>query len=548
MDLIDETSRNSQVFARKWRPKKFSEVIGQEVTVRALKHSLISNSLHHAYLFTGNRGVGKTTMARIVAKAINCIRPQNDEPCTNCSTCKEIDHGKFVDVMEIDAASNRGVEEIQHILEQTQFSPTVGLKKVIVIDEVHMLSNHAFNAMLKTLEEPPDHVVFILATTDPQKLPTTVISRCLQFVLRNIPSKQIFDYLIHVLDVEKITFERKALIKISEVAEGSMRDALSIVDQAIACGQGKIEDKSVGEMLGLAHQDGINNLVRLIADSNIKDSLHQGCELINCGTSAKSILEELAKVFHKSTVLLALSDIGNIESDPSVDYLCKSTNLETLQLYYQVTLIGKRDLPLSPDEFIGLEMTLIRLFTFIPKSFKANKEYIKQNFSDNSRLKKTPVVDKKKSPTNILQNNPKKLDKKINIENWIELVEKFNVSGLLRQFFHQSKLIEVRNDKNTTLHFVLPTAVLTESSLLSKVENFLKNEFKKDNLVINVKVGESEKKNVFEINKEKIVIEKNYLKKKLGESQLVKGVMEHFGAEIDDDSITSINPETKRGN
>ena len=233
------------------RPKNFKEVVGQELVTNAIKHSISKKNFHHAYLFTGGRGVGKTTIARLIAKAINCKKTVSGEPCKACNYCRDIDLGKFIDVIEIDAASNRGVEEIQQILEQVQFLPALGTKKIMIIDEVHMLSNHAFNAMLKTLEEPPDHIIFILATTEPQKIPKTVISRCLKFTLGNISSKIIEKYLENIFKKLSIPFELSALNSISKAAQGSLRDALSISDQAVSCGEGSITKKIVDQMLGL---------------------------------------------------------------------------------------------------------------------------------------------------------------------------------------------------------------------------------------------------------------------------------------------------------
>ena len=316
MELNRSDSSLDKVLARKWRPKNFSQVIGQETTVKALKHALKTNRLHHAYLLTGSRGVGKTTIARLVAKAVNCLSGEKNEPCTICKTCEEIDAGSFIDVIEIDAASNRGVEEIQHILEQTQYAPSLGLKKVIVIDEVHMLSNHAFNAMLKTLEEPPDHIIFILATTDPQKIPATVVSRCLQFVLRNISSKLVFSHLSDILKVEEIYFEESALKEISLAAHGSMRDALSIYDRMVSFSNQQLTVKSVSENLNVLDHETFFSVTSLILKHDIPALLLAFDELVQKGFDEIQFVSGLGLHFRilmvsKENSTLKLLEVSN---------------------------------------------------------------------------------------------------------------------------------------------------------------------------------------------------------------------------------------------
>lgn len=534
MELNRSDSSLDKVLARKWRPKNFSQVIGQETTVKALKHALKTNRLHHAYLLTGSRGVGKTTIARLVAKAVNCLSGEKNEPCTICKTCEEIDAGSFIDVIEIDAASNRGVEEIQHILEQTQYAPSLGLKKVIVIDEVHMLSNHAFNAMLKTLEEPPDHIIFILATTDPQKIPATVVSRCLQFVLRNISSKLVFSHLSDILKVEEIYFEESALKEISLAAHGSMRDALSITDQALACGEGKIDEVTVIEILGLVKKSAIDRLIISIADFDIKLTLQQAEELINGGISASSVLADLAKIFHQASIYLTLNNDGSEESDQSVCYLCNKVNLETIQLYYQIVTLGRRDLSLSPDEFIGLDMTLIRLFTLLPKNISNSYRSLDKTSDKNEEFNDmhSQVVVTQKPPE-----ERKNLITELTPNNWVNFAREFDVKGLLRQFFHQAILLEIKNQGVVTLRFLVPLLVLNEHTLIERVQVFLSEKFKIKDLKIEVKVGDSQKKNLAEVEREILNTKIDDSEKKIIDYPLTKKLIKHFDAKIVRDSI-----------
>ena len=542
MELNKTDSTHNSVLARKWRPKNFSQVVGQETTVKALKHALKNNRLHHAYLFTGNRGVGKTTIARLVAKAVNCMSGEEKEPCTICKTCKEIDSGNFIDVIEIDAASNRGVEEIQRILDQTQYAPSFGLKKVIVIDEVHMLSNHAFNAMLKTLEEPPDHIIFILATTDPHKIPATVVSRCLQFVLRNISSQFIFTYLKEILTLEEIYFEQNALKEISLAADGSMRDALSVTDQALACGEGKIEEGTVIEMLGLVKRTAVDRLIMSIANSDAKSTLKQAEDLLNSGISASSVLVNLAKIFHKASVFLTLNDDSLKESDQSISYLCQKLNLETIQIYYQIVTLGRRDLSLSPDEFIGLEMTLIRLFTLVPKDISNSYRFLDKSKENEEKKNKThSQKTHNQHKSSEIKNN---LIGELTLDNWVNFARDFDVKGLLRQFFQQAILLEINNQKVITFKFLVPMLVLNEETLVERVEIFLSEKFKISDLKIEVEVGDSPKKNLAEVEREILNVKKDDSERKILEYPLTKKIIKHFNAKIIRDSIQTKENKT----
>lgn len=357
-----------QVLARKWRPKTFADLVGQEHVVKALRNALEKGRLHHAYLLTGTRGVGKTTIARILAKSLNCEHPEEGEPCGQCQSCRDIDTGRFVDLLEIDAASNTGIDNIREVLENAQYAPTAGKYKVYIIDEVHMLSKSAFNAMLKTLEEPPEHVKFILATTDPHKVPVTVLSRCLQFVLRNMTAQQVADHLAHVLDSEQIPYETPALALLGRAAAGSMRDALSLLDQAIAMGSGKVAEQDVRQMIGAVDKRYLYELLQSIADQNGASLMNQAREMAERAVGFDNALSELALLLQRIALLQTVPAAVPADDPeyPALKHLAAQLGGEQIQLYYQCAIHGKQDLGLAPDEYAGFVMTLLRMLAFAP--------------------------------------------------------------------------------------------------------------------------------------------------------------------------------------
>ncbi|MDD5296604.1 MAG: DNA polymerase III subunit gamma/tau [Rhodocyclaceae bacterium] len=356
-----------QALARKWRPKSFSTLVGQEHVVRALTHALEQQRLHHAYLFTGTRGVGKTTIARILAKALNCETGITATPCGTCGACTEIDSGRFVDYIEMDAASNRGVDDMAALLEQAAYTPARGRYKVYVIDEVHQLSGHAFNAMLKTLEEPPEHVKFILATTDPQKIPVTVLSRCLQFNLKQMPPQHIIEHLTRILGAEKVPFEPLALRHIAKGAAGSMRDALSLLDQAIAHGAGRVEEEGVRDMLGTVGEDYLYGLLDGLSAGDLPAMLQLADAMDGRSLSFDGALLELASLFHRvALVQMAPGAIADEAERVRLAAYAAVFDAEYLQLAYQIVTHGRADLPLAPDEYSGFTMCLLRLHAFRP--------------------------------------------------------------------------------------------------------------------------------------------------------------------------------------
>lgn len=365
-----------QALARKWRPREFASLVGQEHVVRALTHALQTQRLHHAYLLTGTRGVGKTTIARIFAKALNCETGISATPCGRCNACVDVDAGRFPDYIELDAASNRGVEEMTQLLEAAVYAPSSGRFKVYVIDEVHMLSNHAFNAMLKTLEEPPAHVKFVLATTDPQKVPVTVLSRCLQFSLKNMPAQAIAEHLQHVLGAEAIEFDAAALVAIARAARGSMRDALSLTDQAIAYSGAALRADAVAAMLGTVSQDHLRALFDALIAGQGAQLIALADQLAARSLSFDASLSDLAALIQRVALAQvgAFSDAGASDWDhASLSDWAARVGAEDLQLFYQIAIHGLRDLPLAPDPHAGFTMTLLRMLAFRPLTDAASE-------------------------------------------------------------------------------------------------------------------------------------------------------------------------------
>ncbi|HPY40926.1 MAG TPA: DNA polymerase III subunit gamma/tau [Thiolinea sp.] len=393
-----------QVLARKWRPQNFQQMVGQSHVLRALLTTLEANRLHHAYLFTGTRGVGKTTIARIFAKCLNCETGVSATPCGVCNSCIEIAEGRHVDLLEVDAASRTKVEDTRDLLDNVQYAPTRGRYKIYLIDEVHMLSGHSFNALLKTLEEPPPHVKFLLATTDPQKLPVTVLSRCLQFNLKRMPLEMISSHLAHVLTEEQISFTPSALKILAKSADGSMRDALSLTDQAIVTGGGQISDESVQDMLGLLPSEHLYKLLQALADNNAAALLDSVEQMAQMTTDFNTAADSLIALLHQ----LAVAQLVPQQLEATTELPIDLFSAADLQLFYQMALYGKRDLPLNPDPRSGFEMMLLRMLAFRLEDAKASpaiKKKLTLPAPEPQQIFETP-----KQPTAIPQSSLKQAD------------------------------------------------------------------------------------------------------------------------------------------
>ncbi len=353
-----------QVLARKWRPRTFHEMVGQEHILRMLTNALDNQRLHHAYLFTGTRGVGKTTLARIFAKCLNCETGVTSNPCNTCDTCQAINAGKFLDLIEVDAASRTKVEDTRELLDNVQYTPTQGRYKIYLIDEVHMLSGHSFNALLKTLEEPPAYVKFLLATTEPKRLPVTILSRCLQFHLNHVSVEKIASHLAHICTMENIAFETNALQLLAQAASGSLRDALSLLDQTIAFCAEQITLTETQRMLGSIDQTVIFRLLDALAEHNGIQLLSEITELAKQGPDFNQVLEDLLSTLHHISIAHIIPDANHLTKESLA--FAQKFSAETIQLYYQMALIGRRDLPLAPNPHQGFEMILLRMLAFHP--------------------------------------------------------------------------------------------------------------------------------------------------------------------------------------
>ena len=463
--------------ARKWRPRNFEEMVGQEHVVRALTNALDQNRLHHAWLLTGTRGVGKTTLARILAKALNCETGVSAQPCGKCSAFIDIDAGRFVDLMELDAASNTQVDSMRELLEGALYAPSSARYKVYIIDEVHMLSRSAFNAMLKTLEEPPAHVKFILATTDPQKIPVTVLSRCLQFNLKQIPAPQIRGQLEKVLSKEQIEFEPTALALISRAAEGSMRDALSLLDQAIAHGAGKIEEAGVRDMLGAVDRAYLISLLRALSARDGMALIAEADRIAVRSLSFDAALEELATLLHRIALLQGMPE-ALAEDEPdraALEQLAAQFASEDVQLMYQIALHGRRDLGLAPDEYAGFTMTLLRMLAFMPADAGGESPV---RPASGAPARSAPTADK--PPSTGDQPPPKRLSSPVadtqaqpaDLSDWRGLIAQLKLGGMARMLADHC---ELQRAENNLLELAVPKAHghLVEKAYSDKLQSAL---------------------------------------------------------------------------
>jgi DNA polymerase III subunit gamma/tau len=423
------TSMAYQVLARKWRPRNFPEMVGQSHVLRALTNALENNRLHHAYLFTGTRGVGKTTIARILAKSLNCDTGVTAYPCGQCSACREIDEGRFVDLIEVDAASRTKVEDTRDLLDNVQYAPTRGRYKVYLIDEVHMLSTHSFNALLKTLEEPPPHVKFLLATTDPQKLPPTILSRCLQFNLKRLPLEQITQHLTKIVEEENISYELPALHLLAQAADGSLRDALSLLDQAIAFGAGKLSSDDVGSMLGTLDQNRVVELVNLLAANDAAGLLEHIAQLAGQNPDFFALLGDILSFLQRIALAQFVPKTidANQPDSEAILQLSKTLSAEDVQLFYQIGLLGRRDLPLAPEPRGGFEMVLLRMLAFRPATTGILQQP-NQNTSATTQIPTTTPATTRPSPAPPAAPNEPPIKNSLNNGNeWENVVQSLNL-------------------------------------------------------------------------------------------------------------------------
>jgi DNA polymerase-3 subunit gamma/tau len=453
-----------QVLARKWRPKSFADMVGQTHVLQALTNALDNNRLHHAYLFTGTRGVGKTTLARILAKCLNCEQGVSSTPCGACSACVSIDEGRFVDLIEVDAASRAKVDETRDLMDNVQYAPSVGRYKVYLIDEVHMFSNHSFNALLKTLEEPPPHVKFLLATTEAKKIPVTILSRCLQFNLKLLGVEQIEKQLAHILTAENVESDAASRHLIAIAADGSLRDALSLLDQAISYGGGKLEESQVRAMLGTIDSLELNSLLEALGAGDVVAVLARAGRIAEHNPDYDSVLVELMSLLQKTAVCQVLPDQETgPDIDPLIRAMSKQISREDIQLYYQIALAGRRDLALAPDQRSGFEMTLLRMLAFRPSSPVAYQQVAPAHTAGSSTgpLRRsataTAVSGNETAPNG--NSRPAAGSKSHSgmaaPEEWRDIIDEMALAGLVREFAGHCILREHTKDR---IHLVLSPA------------------------------------------------------------------------------------------
>ena len=525
-----------EVLARKWRPKSFETLVGQDNTVQALSNALDNDRLHHAYLFTGTRGVGKTSLARILAKSLNCEQSISSKPCQTCSTCNDIDKGRFIDLIEVDAASNTQVDNMRDLLENSQYAPTSGRFKVYIIDEVHMLSKSAFNAMLKTLEEPPSHVKFILATTDPKKVPVTVISRCLQFNLKQMTAENISRYLKKILREEEISAEDDAIEIIAKAAHGSMRDALSILDQAIAYSGSEISTQKIISMLGTIDDIFLVSILNALVEDNGKKMMELTKEMNEKSISFDLALEELARLIHKISTHKIIPDILNASNlNEEINKLSTIFTAESLQLYYQIAINGRRDLHLAPDPLTGFSMTLLRMLAFYP-STKPNDE-----FSSKKKIEPAANIIKKKLSEEGKKSSLSIGEPKVFDGDWRKLVSSLKV-GLAKSLAQECSLV---NYEGFVFNLILNENFqhLSQSGYIEKLEEVLINYFNKK-IKVNISLGSDI--NTPSMQKKIEIAElKKTTESAMMKDDFVKELIDGFGAEV---ITSSIQPTKKKEN
>lgn len=505
-----------QVLARKWRPRRFDEVIGQTHVVQALSNALTQQLLHHAYLFTGTRGVGKTTIARILAKCLNCEEGLTASPCGQCSSCLEIDSGNFPDLYEVDAASRTKVEDTRELLDNVQYAPTKGRFKIYLIDEVHMLSGHSFNALLKTLEEPPEHVKFLLATTDPQRLPATVLSRCLQFHLSLLPSEQIANHLQAILKQESIQFDQEATLLISNAANGSMRDALSLLDQGIAYGNGKVLQDEVKAMLGTIEPTALYDILNALSEQDATALLQTAAHLSEQGVDFAKALADLLSLLHQIAVIQAVNQSESTEK--MLFQLSEKIACEDIQLYYQIVLIGQRDLAHAPTPRAGFEMTLLRMLAFTPNTKTPPSNKIR-------------IQSASKSKTNNTTANS------LSSENqWSTILPNLAIKGASLALAQQCSLIKLTED-TAFFHLQKKHQALLQQKFQDRISDALSQYFKKSMKVI-IDIAESNIEtpaSLAQKEKENRISEAEHA---IYDDEKVKQIIQTFDATIVKDSIT----------
>ena len=535
-----------QVLARKWRPRLFEQLVGQEHVVRALTNALDNDRLHHAYLFTGTRGVGKTTLARIFAKSLNCEQGVTSVPCGHCSACTEIDEGRFVDLLEVDAASRTKVDQTRELLDNVPYSPVRGRFKVYIIDEVHMFSDSSFNALLKTLEEPPPHVKFLLATTDPQKVPVTVLSRCLQFNLKRLPLDQIQERLEFILKQEAVEHDSQALLQLARAADGSMRDALSLMDQAIAFGGGDVRETDVRTMLGTIAGEEIFGLLDALADLDPQRVMDGVTELAQRVPDFTSVLQELLSLLHRIALFQAVPKaLAESDSDHvQIETLAQKISPEDIQLFYQIALVGQRDLPLAPDPRSGFEMVLLRMLAFRPDQGAAqqmDRRHAPVQAVKRAQTTLRPEQDSVPVQTSQPEAQPaaKANGSASDLKDWCMAVSNLELGGISRQL---AENCQFRDWDGATLTLTLDPAHQhmrvdsSEQRLVKALQEFLGTEMK-----LKILVEQSEVETPAQQQARARAERQQEAEQAMADDPLMRAAQEQFGAHLIADSVKPID-------
>jgi len=525
-----------QVLARKWRPRVFEEIVGQPHVVTALTNALESKRLHHAYLFTGTRGVGKTTLARILAKAINCETGITAHPCGKCRACTEIDAGRFVDLLEVDAATNTKVDEMRDLLDTAQYMPVAGRFKVYIIDEVHMLSKHAFNSMLKTLEEPPEHVKFILATTDPQRLPVTILSRCLQFNLKPLPPALIAQHLKKVLDAEKVAYEEPALVHLGKAAAGSLRDSLSLLDQAIAHGGGRVTAAQVSDMLGSLGSDLLWPLLERVVEGDGAGTVREAERIASRSISLDTALEDIAAILHR--VALAQAGVAPAADDPDaerISALAQRVDAGRVQVMYQIAVLGRRDLPLAPDDYAGFSMALLRMLSFAQPSENRGEEAPRAKQAA-ARISRAPAAPASPPPKDAAAEPTAPAVSAVPFDgDWPAFVERLNLTGMAGMVARHGELASFENNH---LQLVVPEShrMYAERAYQDKLKAALAPHFGPA-LRLTVRVGDTSGGSLVAAKSREMAVRQADAAEAIEDDPFVRDLVRDLGAEVVSSSI-----------
>ena len=533
-----------QVLARKWRPRTFQDMVGQSHVLKALSNALDQDRLHHAYLFSGTRGVGKTTLARILAKCLNCDKGVSSNPCGECNACVSIDEGRFIDLIEVDAASRAKVEETRDLMDNVQYAPTSGRYKVYLIDEIHMFSNHSFNALLKTLEEPPPHVKFLLATTEPKKLPVTILSRCLQFNLSHLTHDQIARQVEMILGEESIEFDHASVELIARGADGSMRDALSLLDQAIAHGGGVLKDDQVRSMMGTIESADLNGLIQALIDADAEALLNKIETIALQSPDFDSLLSELLSLLQKIAIIQVLPENSNnplIENKEIVNF-ANAMNKEDTQLYYQIGMMGRKDLYLAPDAKSGFEMVMIRMLAFRPVT--AGEVTTKTQTLKPATAASTPTpapqtkskpVEQKAVSAPVEEVSVNNMPAKNIDNNWQNIIDEIGLKGLTKELAGNCVL---KSQTDTKLELALAPSQehLLNQSQKDRIEQAIKTKFGAD-IVLDILLEDSDNETPAEANARMQRERQKAAANSVNSDPGVQSLLDTFNGTIDQDSI-----------